>query len=104
MVSMFDHIMSVIDVLLLMWIVAQGEAIRFYEREVHRMAKERFEERAKWREQKRLQQTKKSESPKTSGSEKSLESPSKIENVEPTNKTTSAKSAVVPSTRMDIPA
>jgi len=88
----FDRIMAVLDVVLLLWIVVQGEAIRFYEREVFRMARDRFNERAKWREQKRLQQLKKETAQKTNESSPSSESPSPTETVEPKSKTISAKS------------
>jgi hypothetical protein len=50
-----------IEVLLLIWIVAQGEAIRFYEREVHRIQSEREQERRKWREAKQKTAVKKLE-------------------------------------------
>jgi hypothetical protein len=49
---MFERLMAILDVLLLFWIVIQGEYIRHYEREVYKMARERFEERKKWREAK----------------------------------------------------
>ena len=42
-------------------IVGQGFFIMFYEYDVWRMNKHRFEERASWREAKRKQQVKKSE-------------------------------------------
>ena len=49
-----------------LWIiVAQGFFIMFYEYDVWRMNKHRFEERAMWREQKRKQTTKKAESSTT---------------------------------------
>ena len=52
---------DIIELLLLFAIVAQGEFIRYYEREVHKMNRERYEERAKWREAKRRQQQRKIE-------------------------------------------
>lgn len=57
----FDKIMEVLEVGLLVWVVVQGEYIRYYEREVHRIQSEREKERATWREQKRKQATKKAE-------------------------------------------
>src|SRR5579864_1492490 len=95
---MFDHIMSVLDVLLLVVIVAQGEYVRYYEREVHRMTRERFEERARWREQKRQQQLKKEAALKTSDSSASLELLSPSETLVPPSKTTNVKSAAALST------
>jgi len=88
----FDHIVSVIEVLLLIWIVVQGEAIRYYEKEVWRMNAERFEERKKWRLEKQ-EQTRKRLTPKTSDSSASTESllPDKTKSEQ--NKTTDAKSA-----------
>ena len=97
----FDHAMFVIEVLLLIWIVVQGEFVRFYEREVWRMNAERFEERKKWRLEKQEQQRKKS-TPKTLDSGASLESPSPSEKSEPVSKTISVKSAAAPSTPTDI--
>jgi hypothetical protein len=90
--SMFERILAVLDVVLLLWIVVQGEAIRFYERELFHMNKERFDERKKWREQKRLQLSKKETAQKTNESSPSSESPSPTETVEPKSKTISAKS------------
>jgi hypothetical protein len=58
----FDHVLGVLEILLLVWIVVQGEYIRFYEREVFRIQSEREKERAVWREQKRKQSAKKAES------------------------------------------
>lgn len=55
-----------LDLTMLAWLVRQGEILLRndkekleLEREQHRMAKERYEERAKWREQKRKQQERK---------------------------------------------
>lgn len=59
---MFDRVMSLLEVLLLIWVVVQGEYIRFYEKEVHRIQSEREKERSTWREQKRKQAIKKAES------------------------------------------
>lgn len=59
---MFDRVMSLLEVLLLIWVVVQGEYIRFYEKEVHRIQSDREKERSTWREQKRKQATKKAES------------------------------------------
>jgi len=56
----------ILDLAALAWLIRQGEILLRndkeklnLEREQHRMAKERFEERAKWREQKRKQQERK---------------------------------------------
>jgi len=62
---MFDKIMSLLEVLLLIWVVVQGEYIRFYEREVHRIYSDREKERAAWREQKKKQAIKKAEASTT---------------------------------------
>jgi len=56
---MFDRILMILEILLLIWIVVQGEFVRFYEREVWRMNADRFEERKQWRLQKKQQQIKK---------------------------------------------
>jgi hypothetical protein len=56
---MFDRLLMVLEILLLIWIVIQGEYVRFYEREVFRMNKDRYEERAKWRKEKQEQTRKK---------------------------------------------
>ncbi len=63
--SLSDGLM-VVEILLLVWVVVQGEYIRFYEREVHRIQSDREKERATWREQKRKQQGKKLEASTTS--------------------------------------
>jgi hypothetical protein len=60
---MFDRWLSVIEILLLVWIVVQGEYIRYYEREVHRLHSYREKERLEWREKKRKQTIKKTETP-----------------------------------------
>lgn len=49
------------EIILLVFVVIQGEYIRYYEREVHRIQSEREKERSLWREQKRKQATKKAE-------------------------------------------
>jgi hypothetical protein len=59
-----DQKLMVLEILLLVVVVIQGEFIRFYEREVHRIQSQRENERAGWREQKRKQAVKKSETPK----------------------------------------
>jgi hypothetical protein len=58
---MFDRILMVLEIVLLIIIVWQGEWVRFYEREVWRMNAERFEERKKWRLEKQEQARKKTE-------------------------------------------
>jgi len=95
---MFDRILMILEILLLIWIVVQGEFVRFYEREVWRMNADRFEERKQWREQKRQQLLKKETTQKTSESSASLESPSPTETNVADNKTISVKSAAVPLT------
>ena len=40
---MFDRILAITEILLLGWIIVQGEYVRYYEREVFRMNKDRFE-------------------------------------------------------------
>ena len=60
-VELWTLILTAVDVVLLVALVVQGEYIRFYEREVHRIHSEREKERAAWREQKRKQGTKKTE-------------------------------------------
>lgn len=101
---MFDRALMVLEIILLIWIVVQGEYVRFYEREVHRMTLDRFTERKLWREQKRQQQSKKETGPKTKGSNASSESISPIETTLPASKMTNAKSADVPLTLTDTPA
>lgn len=87
-----DTALMVGEVLLLIWVVVQGEYIRFYEREVFRMNSERYEERKKWREQKQQQQKRKNETA-TNVTSKNTESisPPTIESVKP--KSGSAESA-----------
>jgi hypothetical protein len=92
---MSDHLLMVLEVLLLIWVVIQGEFVRFYEREVFRMNKDRYEERAKWRKEKQ-EQTRKKIAQKTSDSNASTGSPLSNETPAPPNKTTNAKSAVGP--------
>ena len=57
---MFDRILMLLEIILLIWIVWQGEGVKFYEKETWRMNAERFEERKQWRLQKKQQQVKKS--------------------------------------------
>jgi len=63
---MLDKIAMILELLFLGWITLQGEYIRYYEREVHRIQSEREKERAAWRESKRKQATKKAEASITS--------------------------------------
>jgi hypothetical protein len=56
-----DQILMVVEIALLVVVVIQGEFIRYYEREVHRIQSEREAERKAWREQKRKQVVKKAE-------------------------------------------
>jgi len=55
----FDRILMVLEIILLIVIVWQGEIIVRCERGVYRLQKEREAERSKWREQKRQQQIRK---------------------------------------------
>lgn len=58
---MLDHILFLLEIVLLGIVVWQGELIRRYEKWTYEMNRERWDERAKWREQKRQQQLKKIE-------------------------------------------
>src|ERR1700675_2821659 len=95
---MIDRILMLLEIVLLIWIVYQGEIIVKCERGVYQLQKERETERARWREQKRSQQLKKDSTPKTSDSSANLASPSPSETLAPPNKTISAKSAAAHST------
>lgn len=53
---MIDRLLMVLEVLLLIWVVVQGEIIVKCERGVYRLQKEREDERRQWRESKRRQQ------------------------------------------------
>lgn len=88
----FDRALMVLEILLLIWIVAQGEAVRFYEKEVWRMNKERFEERAKWRKEKQ-EQTRRKTALKTSDSSANTASPLPDKTNSDSSKTIDAKSA-----------
>lgn len=70
----FDSLLMVLEILLLIWIVWQGEAIRYYERETYRMNRDRYEERKKWRQEKQ-EQTRKKLAQKTSDSNTNMASP-----------------------------
>ena len=61
--AMIDTILMVIEVLLLIIVVIQGEAIRFYEKGVYLLHSERDKERREWRDAKKRQALKKSEIP-----------------------------------------
>lgn len=56
-----DRVLGVLDVFLLVWLVIQGEYIRYYEREVHRIHSAREKERREWREAKRKQAVRRQE-------------------------------------------
>ena len=56
---MFDRILMLLEIVLLIWIVVQGEIIVRCERGVYRLQKEREDERRQWREAKRKQQERK---------------------------------------------
>jgi hypothetical protein len=58
---MIERVLLILEAVLLVWLVVQGEYIRFYEREVYRIHAEREKERREWREAKRKQQVKKIE-------------------------------------------
>lgn len=51
----------IVEVALLVWIVVQGEYIKFYEKGAYLFLKKRELERSEWREQKRKQIIKKAE-------------------------------------------
>jgi hypothetical protein len=59
----FDHVIGVLEIGLLIGVVIQGEFIRYYEREVHRIQSDREKERRDWREAKRKQAVKKADKP-----------------------------------------
>ena len=100
---MFDRCLAIIEIVLLIWIVWQGQIIVACERGVYRLQREREMERSKWREQKRQQQLKKETTPKTSDSNANLESLSPPETPSPSTKITSAKSAAARLTLTGIP-
>jgi len=100
---MFDRVLAILDVILLIIIVAQGESIRYYERETFRMNRERFDERKKWREQKRQQVLKKDAEQKTNDSKPISESESKSTTAEPKSKSTNVESVAGLSKPMDLP-
>ena len=75
-----DRILQIIEVGLLIWITAQGEAIRFYEKGVYQLHSEREKERRDWREQKRKQQVKKSEAQWTNTESTNGNAPGQIVN------------------------
>lgn len=54
-----DRLLMLLEVLLLIWVVVQGEYIKFYEREVYLIKSNREKERLEWRQQKRNQIVKK---------------------------------------------
>jgi hypothetical protein len=56
-----DQKLMVVEIFLLVLVIIQGEFIRYYEREVHRIQSEREGERKTWRDQKRKQIVKKLE-------------------------------------------
>lgn len=98
---MFDRILMLLEIVLLIWIVWQGEIIVKCERGVYQLQRERESERAKWREQKRQQLLKRETAPKTNDFSLSTESPSPNATNGPVNKTISAKSAAAPLTPTD---
>lgn len=57
----FDRALMLVEVALLIWIVIQGEYIRFYEANTYRIQSNREDERRKWREEKRKQSIKRNE-------------------------------------------
>jgi len=99
---MVDRLLMILEILLLIWIVIQGEYVRFYEREVFRMNKERYEERAKWRREKQ-EQTRRKTAQKTSDSSANTGSPLPVEMKSQSSKTSDAKCAVEPSTLLVLP-
>ena len=87
-----DHLLAILEILLLVWIIVQGEIIVRCERGVYRLHKEREDERKQWREEKREQTRRKTEQ-KIKDSNPSLESPSPTESSEPKTKSISAPAA-----------
>ena len=88
----FDHVMFVLEIILLFRIFWQGEIIVKCERGVYRLQKEREGERAKWREAKRQQVLKRESAPKINDSNPSTESPLPDKTNSVSTKTTNAKS------------
>ena len=88
---MFDRLLALLDVLLLLWIVQQGERLIKLERDTNLMARERYDERKRWREAKRKSQPRKDETEINATTEiltsasnsTTLSSPSKAGAVEP---------------------
>ena len=95
-------LLAIPDFLVLVWIAVQGQVVWFYERETYKMARERYKERTRWREQKRQQLLKKESEQKTEGSSTSTTSPLPIEINAPPTKITNAKSVVAPLTSSDL--
>jgi sRNA-binding protein len=93
---MFDRILALLDVILLLWIVQQGERLIKLERDTNLMARERYEERAAWRKAKQEQQRKKNEQKTSESNATSADSLSPTEPTSSTNKVTNAPSAAVP--------
>lgn len=89
---MFDRILTLFEIVLLIWIVYQGEWVKYYEKETWRMNAERFEERKQWRLQKKQQQLKKEIAPKTNDFKLSTASPSLDKTNFAQSKTTDVKS------------
>lgn len=56
-----DQGLMISEIVLLIWITVQGEFVRYYEREVHRIQSDREKERKAWRLAKQKQALKKSE-------------------------------------------
>ena len=57
----FEHITTILELLLFGWIVYQGELIIYYEKGVHEIHSKREKESSDWREAKRKQVTKKAD-------------------------------------------
>jgi hypothetical protein len=57
----FERTTTIMELLLFVWIVVQGEKIIYYEKGVHKIQSKREKERADWREAKRKQVIKKSD-------------------------------------------
>lgn len=88
---MFDRLLMIVEILLLIWVVVQGERVCFYEKEVWRMNADRFEERKQWRLEKK-EQTRKKTAQKISDSNPSMESLSPDKMNSDTNKKIDVKS------------
>ena len=93
---MFDHVLMIVEIILLIVVVWQGEIIVRCERGVYRLQKEREEERRAWRQAKQKATVKRIEQ-KIAGIEKSSELTSLKSIADAANKTIDVKSVSDPS-------